>query len=74
MKYPAVLGFADILPELDQFDTIIDARSESEYALDRIPGAISCPGQYDGVRRSKDCEQPGSCSQYPGSPICTSYH
>jgi len=29
MKYPAVLGFADILPELDSFDTIIDARSES---------------------------------------------
>ena len=43
MKYPAVLGFADILPELDQFDTIIDARSESEYALDHIPGAVNCP-------------------------------
>lgn len=43
MKYPAVLSFADILPELDTFDTIIDARSESEYALDRIPGAINAP-------------------------------
>jgi tRNA 2-selenouridine synthase len=43
MKYPAVLSFADILPELDSFDTIIDARSESEYALDRIPGAINAP-------------------------------
>ncbi|OON63099.1 tRNA 2-selenouridine(34) synthase MnmH [Massilia sp. KIM] len=50
MKYPAVLGFADILPELDQFDTIIDARSESEYALDRIPGAISCPVLNDEER------------------------
>jgi tRNA 2-selenouridine synthase len=43
MKYPAVLSFAEILPELDSFDTIIDARSESEYALDRIPGAINAP-------------------------------
>jgi len=50
MKYPAVLGFADILPELDQFDTIIDARSESEYALDHLPGAISCPVLNDEER------------------------
>eukprot|EP01032_Pedospumella_encystans_P036870 gene36870-41733_t len=25
------------------FDTIIDARSPAEFALDRIPGAINCP-------------------------------
>ena len=50
MKYPAVLGFADILPELDQFDTIIDARSESEYALDHIPGAVNCPVLNDEER------------------------
>ncbi|WP_020652374.1 tRNA 2-selenouridine(34) synthase MnmH [Massilia niastensis] len=50
MKYPAILGFADILPELDQFDTIIDARSESEYALDHIPGAINCPVLNDEER------------------------
>jgi tRNA 2-selenouridine synthase len=43
MKYPAVLSFAEILPRLDSFDTIIDARSESEFALDRIPGAINAP-------------------------------
>ncbi|TFW28931.1 tRNA 2-selenouridine(34) synthase MnmH [Massilia horti] len=43
MKYPAVLSFNEILPQLDQFDTIIDARSESEFALDHIPGAINCP-------------------------------
>ncbi|MEW6020504.1 MAG: tRNA 2-selenouridine(34) synthase MnmH [Pseudomonadota bacterium] len=43
MKYPAVLPFADILPELDSFDTIIDVRSEGEFALDHIPGAINCP-------------------------------
>ncbi len=43
MKYPAVLPFADILPELDSFDTIIDVRSEGEFALDHLPGAINCP-------------------------------
>jgi len=43
MKYPAVLNFNDVLPLLDEFDTIIDARSESEFALDHIPGAINCP-------------------------------
>jgi tRNA 2-selenouridine synthase len=35
---------------LDQFDTIIDARSESEFALDRIPGAINCPTLADAQR------------------------
>ena len=50
MKFPAVLGFADILPERDAFDTIIDARSESEYALDRIPGAINAPVLDDAQR------------------------
>ncbi|MGJ7917147.1 tRNA 2-selenouridine(34) synthase MnmH [Massilia sp. LXY-6] len=43
MKYPAVLSINDVLPRLDEFDTIIDARSESEFALDHIPGAINCP-------------------------------
>ncbi|QOY92436.1 tRNA 2-selenouridine(34) synthase MnmH [Massilia sp. UMI-21] len=50
MKYPAVQSFAEILPELDTFDTIIDARSESEYALDRIPGAINAPVLDDAQR------------------------
>lgn len=43
MKYPAVLSINDVLPQLDEYDTIIDARSESEFALDHIPGAINCP-------------------------------
>ena len=43
MKYPAVLTFDAILPTLQQFDAIIDARSESEFALDHLPGAINCP-------------------------------
>ncbi|MFC0251866.1 tRNA 2-selenouridine(34) synthase MnmH [Massilia consociata] len=50
MKYPAVLSFADILPDLDTFDTIIDARSESEYALDHLPGAINAPVLDDAQR------------------------
>jgi len=50
MKYPAVLSFAEILPDLDSFDTIIDARSESEFALDRIPGAINAPVLDDAQR------------------------
>ena len=50
MKYPALLNFRDILPQLGQFDTIIDARSESEYALDHIPGAINCPVLSDEER------------------------
>jgi len=43
MKYPEVLGFDTLLPQLDAFDAIIDARSPAEYALDHIPGAINCP-------------------------------
>lgn len=42
-KYPALLRFADLLPTLEQFDAIIDARSPAEFALDHIPGAINCP-------------------------------
>ena len=50
MKYPAVLNFATLLPTLDEFDTIIDARSESEFALDHLPGAINCPVLDDAQR------------------------
>ncbi|MFC5512552.1 tRNA 2-selenouridine(34) synthase MnmH [Massilia jejuensis] len=50
MKYPAVLSFADILPELDGFDAIIDVRSEGEFALDHLPGAINCPVLKDEER------------------------
>jgi tRNA 2-selenouridine synthase len=50
MKYPAVLPFADILPDFDRFDTIIDARSEGEFALDHLPGAINCPVLNDEER------------------------
>ncbi|MDB5960788.1 MAG: tRNA 2-selenouridine synthase [Massilia sp.] len=50
MKYPAVQAFQDILPVLGQFDAIIDARSEAEFALDHIPGAINCPVLNDAER------------------------
>ncbi|MDL2355866.1 MAG: tRNA 2-selenouridine(34) synthase MnmH [Pseudomonadota bacterium] len=50
MKYPALLNFSDVLPMLGQFDAIIDARSESEFALDHIPGAINCPVLNDAER------------------------
>ena len=37
--------------DMAQFDTLIDARSPSEFALDRIPGAINCPVLDDAERR-----------------------
>lgn len=43
MKYPALLSFTKILPELDSFDAIIDVRSPSEFALDHLPGAVNYP-------------------------------
>lgn len=50
MKYPALLPFTEILPELEQFDAIIDVRSESEFKEDHIPGAINCPVLNDAER------------------------
>jgi tRNA 2-selenouridine synthase len=50
MKYPAIQSFADVLPVLGEFDAIIDVRSESEFALDHIPGAINCPVLNDEER------------------------
>ena len=35
----------------DRFDTLIDARSPAEYAIDHIPGAINCPVLDDEERR-----------------------
>lgn len=36
--------------DLAAFDTVIDVRSPSEYALDHIPGAINCPVLDDAER------------------------
>jgi len=38
------------LAELGRFDTIIDVRSESEFAEDHVPGAINCPVLSDAER------------------------
>ena len=38
-----LISSAQALERLAAFDAIIDVRSESEYALDHIPGAINCP-------------------------------
>lgn len=38
------------LADLAQFDAIIDVRSESEYAEDHVPGALSCPVLSDAER------------------------
>jgi tRNA 2-selenouridine synthase len=45
------INAADALARLDQFDTLIDARSESEYAEDRLPGAVNWPSLNDEERR-----------------------
>lgn len=37
--------------DIGAFDTLIDARSPSEFALDHIPGAINCPVLDDDERR-----------------------
>lgn len=37
--------------DLQDFDTLIDARSPAEFALDHIPGAINCPVLDDEERR-----------------------
>ena len=50
MKYPALLSIADVLPSLDNYDSIIDVRSPSEFAEDHIPGAINCPVLDDAER------------------------
>jgi tRNA 2-selenouridine synthase len=41
---------AEALPRLDEFSTLIDARSEGEFALDRLPGAVNWPSLTDAQR------------------------
>ena len=44
------LTAADALHRLDEFDAVIDARSQSEFALDRLPGAVNWPSLSDDER------------------------
>jgi tRNA 2-selenouridine synthase len=46
----ATITAADAIARLDEFDTLVDARSESEYALDRLPGAVNWPSLTDAQR------------------------
>ena len=41
----------DALSKLDQFSTIIDARSEGEFAEDHLPGAVNWPSLHDDERK-----------------------
>ncbi|MBI2751027.1 MAG: tRNA 2-selenouridine(34) synthase MnmH [Burkholderiales bacterium] len=46
-----IMNAAEVLAQLDTFDTVIDARSESEYALDHLPGAVNWPTLNDEERK-----------------------
>ena len=42
---------AELLQRLHEFDTVIDARSEGEFAEDHLPGAVNWPTLNDDQRR-----------------------
>ncbi|MDB5956672.1 tRNA 2-selenouridine(34) synthase MnmH [Ramlibacter sp.] len=44
------IAAADAMARLAEFDAVIDARSESEYAEDRLPGALNWPSLDDAQR------------------------
>ena len=44
------ISAADAIARLGEFSTVIDARSESEYAEDRLPGAVNWPVLTDAER------------------------
>ena len=44
------ISAADALAQLSGFGTLIDARSQSEFALDRLPGAVNWPTLTDAER------------------------
>lgn len=50
MKDPIVLPVDEVVPRLGEFNTVIDARSPSEYDEDHLPGAISAPVLTDDER------------------------
>ncbi len=41
-----------LLGQFDSFDSVIDARSEGEYALDHLPGAVNWPTLDDAQRQT----------------------
>ena len=46
-----VLNATEVLARLHEFDTVIDARSESEYAHDHLPQAVNWPTLNDEERK-----------------------
>jgi tRNA 2-selenouridine synthase len=46
------IAATDALLQLSSFDCVIDARSESEFALDRLPGAVNWPTLNDAQRHA----------------------
>lgn len=45
------MNASDVLAQLHTFDTIIDARSEGEFALDHLPGSVNWPTLNDEERK-----------------------
>nr|WP_326529248.1 tRNA 2-selenouridine(34) synthase MnmH [Rhodoferax sp.] len=45
-----ILNATEVVARLGSYDTIIDARSESEFALDHLPGAVNWPTLNDEER------------------------
>jgi len=45
------ISATEAIARLDDFDTLIDARSQSEYAEDRVPGAVNWPSLTDEERK-----------------------
>ena len=48
----ATLPASELIGRLHEFDTVVDARSEAEYALDHLPDAVNWPTLNDAERRS----------------------
>jgi len=48
--HPKSIACHAALEDLAQFDTVIDARSESEFLIDHLPGAVNCPVLTDAER------------------------
>ena len=44
------IAAAELIGRLAEFDTVIDARSEAEFALDHLPGAVNWPTLNDAER------------------------
>ena len=40
----------EVLARLHEFDAFIDARTQAEFALDRLPGAVNWPSLTDDER------------------------